>query len=175
MPSFAPPQQLLRVAKGKKSDIDHWKEGAYLQSRTGKTIDELRYRAAADRYRLAAGFLRQAKRLNEGSPRMYRSAVSRCYYSMYHAMRAAVYVAHGGDDFEEHRVLPTNAPADLNNRASWSNSLKNARERRNAADYDPYPKGDSAWRSDALSLQTQASDFLREVKSYLTGKGCIIT
>jgi uncharacterized protein (UPF0332 family) len=174
MPPFAQSRHLLRVGKGKKSDIDHWKYGAYLQVKTGKTIEQLRLQAAADRYGLAASFLREARRLNGKSARMYRFAVSRCYYSMYHAMRAVVYVVYGGDDFEEHRALPANAPPDLNNQAVWSNALKNARERRNAADYDPYPKSDAAWQTDASSLQTQARDFLREVKFYLRGKGCTI-
>jgi uncharacterized protein (UPF0332 family) len=174
MPRFAPPKHLLRVGKGTKAEIDRWKEGSYLEGNTGKTIQELAFRAAADRFALAATFLRQAKRLNRDAPGLYRSAVSRCYYSMYHAMRAAVYVVHGGDDFQEHKVLPGNAPVDLTDHAVWSNALKSARERRNAADYDPYPKSESSWRSDAVALESQASNFLREVKSYLKGKGCAI-
>ena len=174
MPRFAASPHLLRIGKGTKAEIDRWKEGSFLEAKTGRTIEQLSLHACSDRFSLAAAFLREARRLNKNGRGMYRFAVSRCYYSMYHAMRAAVYVAHGGDDFQEHKSLPGNAPTDFADRAVWSNTLKNARERRNAADYDPYPKSDSAWRSDALSLESQAIDFLRAVKSYLQSKGCAI-
>ena len=174
MPQFAASRHLLRIGKGTKAEIDRLKEGSFLEAKTGRTIGELSLRAGTDRFGLASAFLKEARRLNKRGPGMYRFAVSRCYYSMYHAMRAAVYVSHGGDDFQEHRTLPGNAPADFTDRATWSNALKDARERRNAADYDPYPKSDSAWRTDALSLEAQAVNFLREVKSYLRSKGCAI-
>jgi len=87
-------------------------------------------------------------------------------------MRAAVFFFHGGDDFEEHRTLPGKAPDDLPNQGFWANALKDARERRNAADYNPYPKGDVGWRQPALALKTDTRRFLKEVKTYLNGKGC---
>jgi uncharacterized protein (UPF0332 family) len=172
MPQFAASRHLLRIGKGTKAEIDRWKEGSFLEAKTGRTIEQLSLRAGADRFSLASACLKEVRRLNKNGRGMYRFAVSRYYYSMYHAMRAVVYVAHGGDDFQEHKSLPGNAPADFTDRAIWSNALKNARERRNAADYDPYPKSDSAWRSDAVSLEAQAADFLRKVKSYLQNKGC---
>jgi len=95
------------------------------------------------------------------------AAVSRSYYAMYHAMRAAAFVFHGGDDHQEHQTLPGKAPDDMQTRDLWSNKLKDARERRNAADYDPYPKSETAWRLPALDLVAEARRFVGEVRTYL--------
>jgi uncharacterized protein (UPF0332 family) len=172
MPTFASSKHLLRVGKGKKNDIERWKEGRYIEGATGRSLEELLNRAAADRLHLARSFLRDAKRLLGASPPLCRFAVSRCYYSMYHAMRAAVFISHGGDDFEEHRTLPGKVPDDLIDREVWANALKDARERRNSADYDPYPKSDASWHRIALQLTPLASQFLQHVSHYLKGKGC---
>ena len=172
MPPFASAKHLLRVGKGKKLDIDRWKEGLYIERDTGQSLEELVNRAATDRLHLARAFLRDAQRLLGNSPPLFRFAVSRYYYSMYHGMRAAAFLFHGGDDFEEHRVLPGKAPNDLTDHQLWANALKDARERRNSADYDPYPKSDAAWRKIALDLDHKAADFLREIADYLKLKGC---
>jgi uncharacterized protein (UPF0332 family) len=103
---------------------------------------------------------------------MYRLAVSRYYYAMYHAMRAAAYKYYGGDDHEEHRTLPGKAPDDMPNSALLGNALKNARERRNAADYEPYPKSNAAWMTDATDLRSSARLMLTDVRNYLRVKGC---
>jgi hypothetical protein len=58
------------------------------------------------------------------------------------------------------------------NNTLLGNALKSARERRNAADYDPYPKADSAWRKDAEDLRTAAANMLSEVRRYLKARGC---
>lgn len=93
---------------------------------------------------------------------------------MYHSLRACAFVFHGGDDHEEHSKLPTKIPPDFEDRESWGNKLKVAREIRNRADYDPYPKSNSAWKSDALALQANAEDFLKICRTYLKRKGCNI-
>jgi uncharacterized protein (UPF0332 family) len=172
MARFAPQKNLLRVSKAKTSDIERWKEAKYIETTTGHTVEELVDRAAADRFELAVSFLRSADVLLTTSPPLYRSSISRYYYSMYHAMRAAAFVFHGGDDFEEHRTLPGKAPDDLPSQALWSNTLKDAREQRNRADYDPYPKTESAWRRDAEALAAEARRFVGVVRSYLKSKGC---
>ena len=145
MPEFASAKTLLRVSTAKKSVIDGWKEGRHLETDSGRDLPSLVERATSDRLTFAVLLLRDAEKLaTRGSPQ-YRASISRSYYAIYHAMRAAVYFAHGGDDHQEHRALPAQAPQDMTERDSWSNKLKDARERRNAADYDPYPKSDTAW------------------------------
>jgi uncharacterized protein (UPF0332 family) len=172
MPEFASSKTLLRVSTAKKSLIDDWKEGRYLETESGRDLPSLVERATSDRVMFAAALLRDAERLATRDSPQYRASISRSYYAMYHAMRAAVYFAHGGDDHQEHRALPTQAPADMTARDDWSNKLKGARERRNAADYDPYPKSDTAWRKRAEELIPQARGLLREVRIYLRLKGC---
>ncbi len=91
---------------------------------------------------------------------------------MYHAMRAAAFVYHDGDDHESHSDLPLHVPPDFPNSANWQNELKNARLMRNAADYDPYPRADSFWQPRADAIKTLADDLLRATRVYLQGKGC---
>lgn len=136
MPRFADPDVLLTVTKARRHLIDAWIGGVRLEERTGKTLDELRERAAADRLSLALDLRRRGDRLVAARPAQYRDAVSRYYYAMYHAMRATVFFVEGGDDHQEHKVLPSKTPADLVDSALWQNALKDARTTRNAADYD---------------------------------------
>lgn len=105
-------------------------------------------------------------------PPLYRDAVSRYYYSMYHAMRAVVFYVEYGDDYQAHSELPNRTPTDFTNASSWQNTLKDARERRNAVDYEPYPKSDAAIRKTAEAMRSQAADLIRESRSYLKIKGC---
>lgn len=172
MARFADPDALLRTSKAEKKLLDSWKEGVNLQERTGRSLEELRNRATADRLALAVDFRRRGDRLIALPRPHYRDAVSRFYYAMYHAMRATIYFVHGGDDYEEHAKLPGKTPPDLQNGALWQNALKDARTVRNAADYDPYPKADTAWRGDAVRLSGQAEDLLTLCSQYLLGKGC---
>jgi len=171
MARFAPHATLVRVTKAKKNDVERWKEGRHLET-SGRTVEELVDRAVADRYEFAIQFFRTAERAFSDRRPMYRLAVSRYYYSMYHALRAAAYKHHGGDDHEEHRTLPGKIPDDMPNYALLGNTLKNARERRNAADYEPYPKSNLAWEVDAADLRDSARMVLNEVRTYLRAKGC---
>ncbi len=86
--------------------------------------------------------MQHADRLMRARPPMCRVAVGRYYYGMYHAMRAVVYFHVTGDDHEQHSVLPRSMPADFPDADFWKNALKDARLRRNEADYDPYPMSD---------------------------------
>jgi len=52
---------------------------------------------------------------------------------MYHAARAVVYLAHQGDDHQEHDQLYKNLPDDFLDVAVWKNELKDARLKRNEA------------------------------------------
>ena len=101
-----------RVLKAQKRDLSAWREGRYLEVSSGRTED-LRSRGAADRLELAVRFRRQADRMLKMKPPLYRDAVSRYYYSMYHAMRAVVFYVESGDDFQEHSELPKRTPKRL--------------------------------------------------------------
>lgn len=105
--------RLLRVSEATSKEATLWREGANLERVTGKTIDVLRLEAAVDRWRLADEFRIRADKFSRAKPARTRDAISRYYYSMYHAMRAAAYVFHGGDDHQEHRVLPGKTPPDF--------------------------------------------------------------
>jgi hypothetical protein len=172
MPEYAPSPTLLRVAKAEKHQLDAWAEGVHLESSTGRVIEDLRQRSTADRWGLALAFRRQGDRMIAASPPFYRDALSRFYYSMYHAMRAVVFYVEGGDDFQAHSKLPPRTPNDFPHHDLWQNKLKDARTRRNAADYDAYPKSDRSYRSGALELQAQARDLAALSRDYLIAKGC---
>ena len=171
MPSI-PSGRLLRVTTAKKQLVLDWREGVSLEADTGRTIDDLRQRAVADRIQLAYDFRRRGNSLMRQSPPLYRDAVSRFYYAMYHAMRAVVYFAERGDDHQEHRDLPPKTPSDFPQSSIWANDLKSARERRNSADYEPYPKTNESWRVRAEELQRRANALLPLAKAYLIRKGC---
>lgn len=91
---------------------------------------------------------------------------------MYHAIRAVAYFNEGGDDKESHATLPGAVPSDFTDSAIWQNELKDARSRRNEADYDPYPINPSDWRDVARDLQGKAPTLLVLAESYLKKKGC---
>ncbi|MEV8420029.1 HEPN domain-containing protein [Streptomyces niveus] len=126
----------------------------------------------ADRIALAEDFLTTADRLMRSRPPEFRSAISRYYYSMYHAFRAVAYFNEGGDDKESHSALPGAVPRDFPDSAIWQNELKDARSRRNAADYDPYPILPAAWRDVAKDLQSKTPTLLALAGSYLKKRGC---
>jgi uncharacterized protein (UPF0332 family) len=171
MAKFASSTTLRRVTTAPKKLIDGWKEGRHLETESTRTLEELLARVASDRIGLARSLMRDAERLAAQHPPLYRASVSRGYYAMYHAMRAAAFVYHGGDDHQEHKTLPTKAPGDMAEADKWSNKLKDARERRNQADYDPYPKSEQAWRGIADAVLPDARALIVEVRSYLRTKG----
>jgi hypothetical protein len=91
---------------------------------------------------------------------------------MYHALRSAAYMHYGGDDHQEHSELPKKVPQDFPNHDFWANQLKSAREYRNQADYDPYPKSNAYWQSIATSVAADAANLMPIVTAYLRSKGC---
>jgi uncharacterized protein (UPF0332 family) len=165
-------QDVLYIAKSNKKTIDLFKAGASLEKRTGYLIDILVSKATSDRLKFAQVLLRAAEAATRGNEPSFRSATSRAYYAMYHALRATAFFYHQGDDHEEHSKLPSGIPADFENREHWENDLKNARYERNRADYDPYPKNDLMFRSTADQLILKAEQLFPIVKAYLQKKGC---
>ena len=173
MPQTLPNDRLNRLVRAAKEQINYWQEGVSLQTASGRTIPELINKVAADRWHFAYEHRYDANKLLKSKPPLYRSAVSRYYYSMYHAMRACVFVRHQGDDHEQHSKLPKYKlcfDSDLN----WQNILKDARELRNRADYDPYPKSNTAWKQGALGLKKDADLFLSTTRAYLQKKVAIL-
>jgi len=165
-------QDVLLIAKSNKKTIEHFRTGASLEKRTGYRLDILIVKATHDRIGLSHALLLAAKAATRGPNRSFRSATSRAYYSMYHALRATAFFSHQGDDHEEHSKLPSGIPADFTHRQNWENDLKNARYERNRADYDPYPKNDRVFRPVAEQLIQKAEALFPIVKAYLQGKGC---
>lgn len=164
--------RLNRLAKSNRATTSAWKEGVSLESDTGATIQNILMRLAAARWRLAYSFKNEANRLMQLSPPMYRSAISRYYYSMYHATRACVFIDNEGDDHEAHSQLPTHIPATLDPAGNWQNKLKDARLLRNRADYDAYPRKESAWKTEANDLRIDSLQLMVVTKNFLITKGC---
>jgi hypothetical protein len=93
---------------------------------------------------------------------------------MYHSMRACIYIHHRGDDYQWHTDLPKKVPPDFDAAVNWQNKMKDAREIRNSADYDPYPKADLAWKKHAESLRADAGQLILSSRKYLLDRGCKI-
>src|SRR5262249_42285366 len=146
--------------------------GVYLERATGNRVDDLIAEISKDRFRLARKFLRQAKFLSKTKPTRYRVTIARSYYAMYHAARAVVYFHHGGDDFQEHSVLPKHLPGDFPDRAKWDNELKTARLERNRADYDAYPRRENSFKAVQIKVLKSAELFFKVSQLYLVTKGC---
>ncbi|MFM0244280.1 HEPN domain-containing protein [Paraburkholderia sediminicola] len=166
----ASPEDLLFVSKSPKDRLDYLAAGASLVERTGYDVRQLRIKAALDRLHLAGLFLKDAKTLSAAGTSLNRTVVSRAYYAMYHSLRAATFLSYGGDDHEQHTVLPSKVPTDFPDHAIWQNALKNARLERNRADYDPYPRHDRQFEQTAQSLVSEASKLIALTRAYIRSK-----
>lgn len=172
MASFADPGILRRVSEAPSKLQATWDEGISLEARSGRALDELRDRSVADRLALALDARRRARSLHTLNPPMNRDAISRYYYSLYHAFRAVSYFANDGDDFHEHSKLSTGIPDNFPNADVWRNNLKDARLARNRADYHAYPKSERAWRSDCEWIASVAGMAITACRKYLSDQGC---
>lgn len=169
---FARREILLRIASATETQLNDWAYGVWAEKDSGRTISELRDRVVSDRLALAERFRISAQRCLTATPPMYRDSVSRSYYAMYHAARALLYFQTPGDDFQAHELFWKHVPEDLGEIANVRNHLKTARLRRNEADYDPYPKSDSAFKNVAVDQASLAARFLRAVRNTLQAEGC---
>lgn len=161
---------LLFISKSPKERLDYLAAGASLVARTGYDLRQLRSKAARDRLQLAASFLREAKALYRGGQHLRRTVVSRAYYAMYHALRSATFLGHGGDDHEQHTVLPSKLPVDFPDHKKWQNALKNARLERNRADYDPYPRQDEHFEQAAEAVLADATELIALAREYVRSR-----
>lgn len=172
MAQFADSGILQRVSEAPCKLHANWREGISLEARSGRTLDELRDRCVADRLALGRDARRCARLLHGLNPPMYRDAISRYYYSLYHAFRAVAHFANDGDDYEEHSKLPTGIPDDFPGADSWRNDLKMARLTRNRADYNAYPKTQRAWRSDCEQIAPISLTAIEACRDFLSSRGC---
>lgn len=167
-------RDLLALSKSSAETINNFRRGAHLAARYGQGIDQLVEVACRDRFSLGRHALNCAASALRSPNAQYRVAVGRAYYAMYHIARAVVYFVEGGDDHESHQEVPKHLPKDFPDRDRWENELKKARLERNRADYDPYPRRDSAFATNASSTVGIARQFLPLAKRYLVKKGCRI-
>jgi uncharacterized protein (UPF0332 family) len=175
MPKILPRKRFLRVSMAASDTIKSWKEGISLAQDSGQTLDKLMAKVAADRLAFAYSQYAHARKLMKSTPGLYRSAISRYYYAMYHAVRACVFISNSGDEYEAHSILPSHIPPNFDPTGrDWQGVLKSARFDRNRADYEPYPKNNGAWRKTAMALQSDAADLLKVARLYLRGKGCAL-
>jgi uncharacterized protein (UPF0332 family) len=164
--------RLQRITKAPKNTLVLLKEGVSIESTLARQLDDAMDQTVADRLDLADEFLDMAERLYRSKTDMSRPAIARYYYAMYHAMRAVAYQNHGGDDHEQHTVLPAKGvPNDYPNKDLASNELKDARTLRNEADYEQYPVTRSYFKSAATDLRPKAKAFVSAARQYVTSKG----
>lgn len=159
--------ELLLISKSNSEKLRNFTDGTQLARRSRRTIKQLQVHVANDRLKLAKLHLNDATAVSKCTPSMNRAVVSRAYYALYHAARASSYISFGGDDHEQHTVLPTKFPADFPDADIWRNRLKDARLERNRADYDPYPSGDVDFAATAVRLVGEAKQFIKLTQSYL--------
>ena len=161
-------QMLLHVSTCKIAQI------SLLSNSTGRSpmpVNAMMIRVVSDRLGLAGEHLRAGDYFLQAS--QFRSAISRHYYAMYHAARAITFGVVGGDDHQQHSVLPRNLPQSLPSVAALEIELTDARLLRNMADYDPYPVSIGDWEADARRLSSTAASFVSECEDFALGNGLI--
>jgi uncharacterized protein (UPF0332 family) len=159
---------LLRISTSTNRDMRYWAEATHLAA-TFSTIEDAANEAIQDRFELAKRFFNAANTLK--SQNLYRDAISRYYYCVYHAFRCVAFFANNGDDFQEHNKLHTSVPRDFPQQVDWQNDIKSCRLTRNSADYEMYPKTDVSWQPEATAMATIATNAISATRSYLTSKG----
>lgn len=165
-------KRLLRLGLAKARDQSAWLEGINLERDAGQTITQLRSRVVVSRFSLAKKMRVQCSYSAAAPVHMQRLTISRSYYAMYHSIRAVAYIFYSGDDHQQHSDLPLRVPNDFPDHALWANQLKSAREYRNQADYDPYPKSTVYWKKIAQTVYMDAGTLMPIVATYLRAKGC---
>ena len=163
---------LIRLSTAPSSLLGALQEGSRLTQVTQMSIEDLRNQVCTDRINLASHFIATGDRLLSDSSPDFRSAISRFYYGMYQSMRAVVYLTNDGDEHEAHSELPKHVPNNFRDAAVWRNALKDARQWRNDADYDPYPTNQDQFSDTAYELQTNARRLLTISRGYLRARGC---
>jgi uncharacterized protein (UPF0332 family) len=166
--------ELLKLQKFNKNQINLLQNGVRLVGVAGRPIEDLLRDASSARFKLAKSFLRSSNRLISHKPALHRDVVSRAYYAIYHSARAVSFLTHPGDDYEHHDKVASGLPSDLSNVEVWRNKIKDARLKRNEADYEPFLSSDPTFRKASLATNKLAVEFVGVCAIYLKGKGCRI-
>ena len=164
--------ELFKLQKFKKNQINHMQNGVRLAGLAAAPLEDLLRRASSARLRLARRFLRSSRYLMSHRPVLYRDVVSRAYYSIYHSARAVSFLTYPGDDCEEHDKVATGLPPDLPDVEVWRNKIKDARLKRNEADYEPFMVSDPQFKQASATTLSAATDFIVVCSTYLRSKGC---
>lgn len=142
----------------------------------GTSVPQMKGMATRARMDLGIEFLRVGRSLLRSGARKsdaaeLRSSIGRLYYAMYQGACALVYDDFGGHDKNGHQDVPKYLPRQFPQRAQRLNDLKDARLRRNEADYGPYPVAAAHWQAIATTVESAAATFVAEADTYLRGKG----
>lgn len=165
-------KRLSRITKLAAHDAELLREGVSHESALARTLADLSMQVVADRMTLAMAFLDMGDVCKRSRHDLARSAISRYYYAMYHAMRAVSYSFFGGDDHEKHTELgDKGVPKDFPNRAAAKNDLRDARLTRNEADYEPYPSAPTYFKAAESRLSSMAHAFVNDARAYVRAKG----
>lgn len=166
--------ELQNLIKLEKRHVEMMKNGVRVEQVCRANINKLILQGSAARFLLAKDFLVVSDKLRKMRPPSHRFSISRSYYAMYHAARSLAFVYHNGDNYQDHKELYKWLPPDLPEVEAWQNSLKDARVRRNEADYDPYPVGEDDFKAISNSQLKSAIAFCAQVEAYLKEKGCAL-
>jgi hypothetical protein len=165
-------KELLLIQKFKKNQINLLENGVRLVGVAGKPIEDLLREVSSARFKLAKRFLRSSTYLMSHKPVLHRDVVSRAYYAIYHSARAVSFLTHPGDDYEPHDKVASGLPGDMPDVETWRNKIKDARLKRNEADYEPFMSSDPTFRIASHATNELAVEFLGVCSIYLKGKGC---
>lgn len=136
---------------------------------TRAQIDKLVNRLVGDRFAKAMDYLTFAQQLDASVTLNQPHIISRCYYAMYHAARAAVF-HHRRSDVDDHEGLAVALSGILG--SEWKIALDVWRKTRNRLDYSPYLPDDLAFQ--CRSCLDTAQGFLVECEQYLAGRGVVL-
>jgi len=109
---------------------------------------------------------KSSQQLAPHKPVLHRDAVSRAYYAVYHAARAVAFL-NPGDDYEHHDKVANGLPLDLPDVELWRNKIKDARLKRNEADYEPFMNSNPSFRLASAAITKTATEFLAVCSTYL--------
>jgi uncharacterized protein (UPF0332 family) len=106
--------------------------------------------------------------------RHWRQKISRLYYGAYNARRALILCVKGefSTDSKDHQAVDQ-LPKNFQNNATYAIKLKNLREDRNLSDYS-HLANEADLILPVLEAQAVVSDFFRDVKEFLQGRGISI-
>ena len=164
-------QELLKLQKLNRHQINLLQNGVRPVGVSGKQIDDLLREASAARFQLARWFLRAPNNSRRTSPfsigTRYRGLTTLSIMRP-EQLRSS----HPGDDYERHDKVANGLPLDLPDVELWRNKIKDARLKRNEADYEPFMNSNPSFRLASAAITKAATEFLAVCSTYLRGKGC---